>query len=69
MSRLVARRQSFGEPADAAAAWVHGVDQENAAVVEPSRNRADLIVQLITRLGDQLRPTSTISNTALGVSR
>ena len=48
--RLVARRQSFGEPVEAAAAWVRGVDQANAAIVEASRDRADLLVQLTTRI-------------------
>lgn len=50
VDRLVARRQSFGESIDQAAAWVHGVDQANAAVVESSRARADLVVQLTTHL-------------------
>ena len=58
VDRLVARRQSFGDPVEAAAAWVHGVDEANAAVVEPSRDRADLIVQLTTRLGDTAPGTS-----------
>lgn len=51
VNRLVARRQSFGESADRAQAWVEGVDEANAVVVEPSRARADLLVQLTTRLG------------------
>ena len=48
--RLVGRRASFGETADQAAAWVHGVDQANAGHVEPSRARADLLIHLTTRL-------------------
>jgi pantothenate kinase len=55
VNRLVARRQSFGEAVEEAAAWVHGVDEANAAVVATSRDRADLIVQLTTRFGDQPR--------------
>ncbi len=43
-ARLVSRRQSHGESIDAASAWVHSVDEVNAAVVEPTRNSADLIV-------------------------
>ncbi len=50
VDRLVARRQSFGESADQAEAWVHGVDQANAAIVDSSRGRADLVVHLTTRL-------------------
>lgn len=46
VDRLVARHQSYGESVETATAWVHGVDEANAAVVESSRNRADLIVQL-----------------------
>ena len=44
--RLIGRRRSFGDtPADAQA-WVHGVDQANAAVVDASRPHATLIVHL-----------------------
>lgn len=43
-ARLIGRRRSRGESMDAATAWVCSVDQVNAAVVEPTRNRADLIV-------------------------
>lgn len=42
--RLVVRRRSFGEPVDAAMAWVRGVDEVNAAQVERSRGNADLRV-------------------------
>lgn len=51
VDRLVGRRQSFGEPTAAAMAWVEGVDQTNAEVVEPSRSRADLIVHFKTQMG------------------
>ena len=49
--RLLARRRSFGEPIAQAESWVREVDEANAAVVEPSRRRADLVVRLTTRLG------------------
>ena len=44
--RLVARRESYGHPSDAAAAWVDDVDEPNARVVEPARERADLVVRV-----------------------
>ncbi|MFD6816969.1 nucleoside/nucleotide kinase family protein [Microbacterium sp. NPDC060132] len=44
--RLVARRRSHGHPLDEATAWVRDVDEANAAVVEGSRARADLVVRL-----------------------
>lgn len=50
VDRLVARRRSFGESVEAAAAWVHEVDQANALVVGDSRSRADLVVRLTTNL-------------------
>ena len=43
-ARLVGRRRSHGESIDAANAWVHGVDEVNAAVVESTRNSAHLVV-------------------------
>ncbi len=46
--RLVLRRQSFGELVSDAEAWVAAVDERNAALVEPTRSQADLIVHLIT---------------------
>lgn len=42
--RLLARRLSFGHEAAAADAWVTGVDEPNAAVVEATRDSADLIL-------------------------
>jgi len=44
--RLLTRRASFGHPADAAAAWVDGVDLPNALLVEAGRERADLIIRV-----------------------
>ena len=49
--RLLARRQSYGEPADRAAAWVDGVDAANAAVVLPTRERADVVVPFAGEAG------------------
>jgi pantothenate kinase len=46
--RLVLRRQSYGELVSDAEAWVAAVDERNAALVEPTRSQADLIVHLIT---------------------
>ncbi|OYN96807.1 mannitol-1-phosphate/altronate dehydrogenase [Propionibacteriaceae bacterium ES.041] len=44
--RLLGRRRSFGYATEQAASWVRDVDAVNAEVVEQSRERADLIVQL-----------------------
>ncbi|MRX43069.1 nucleoside/nucleotide kinase family protein [Agromyces kandeliae] len=44
--RLLARRRSFGHPADEAAAWVRDVDERNAELVQRARERADLIVRV-----------------------
>ena len=57
VQRLVARRQSFGEPAGRALSWVRGVDETNAGVVSPSRHRADLHIRLTTRLEPPPDPT------------
>ncbi len=48
--RLVRRRRSFGHPAEEAEAWVRDVDEANAAVVDRTRERADLVVHLTTTL-------------------
>ncbi len=45
-SRLIARRQGHGHARDAAAAWVHGVDEANAQLVRSSRGRADRVLRL-----------------------
>ena len=59
IERLVNRRRSFGDTADHAEAWVHDVDQANAGVVEASREHADLLVHLTTRLpGPGARPAA-----------
>ena len=42
--RLVARHVAFGKSPAAAAAWVEAVDLPNAALIEPTRERADVVV-------------------------
>lgn len=42
--RLTARHMAFGKPPERAAAWVAAVDEPNATLVEPTRERADLVV-------------------------
>lgn len=44
--RLVARHVAFGKTPAEAAAWVAAVDGPNAALVEASRDRADLVVRV-----------------------
>jgi pantothenate kinase len=44
--RLVARHVAFGKAAAEAAVWVEEVDGPNARLVERSRNRAELLVDL-----------------------
>ena len=44
LARLTARHVEFGKPPAAAAAWVASVDEPNAALVEATRERADLVV-------------------------
>ena len=43
-ARLVARHVEFGKTPAAAAAWVAAVDDPNAALIERTRPRADLLV-------------------------
>lgn len=45
--RLVKRRQSFGDSIEEARSWVLAVDEVNAAIVEKSRVRADLVVRVL----------------------
>jgi pantothenate kinase len=45
VARLIARNLAHGRSPAAAAAWVAGVDQPNAARVETGRERADLVVR------------------------
>ena len=44
MAQLVARHVQFGKDPEHARAWVQAVDEGNAALVESTRSRADLIV-------------------------
>ncbi|PNH79940.1 nucleoside/nucleotide kinase family protein [Arthrobacter sp. AFG20] len=44
--RLVRRHQAFGKPPSEATAWALGSDQRNADIVEATRERADLIINL-----------------------
>ncbi|MBB5375834.1 pantothenate kinase [Deinococcus metalli] len=46
VDRLIRRHETFGRAHDDAVAWVGAVDQRNAALIEGTRNRADVIVQL-----------------------
>lgn len=43
-ARLLARHVDFGKPPEQAAAWIAAVDDPNAALVEATRHRADLVV-------------------------
>jgi pantothenate kinase len=44
--RLVRRHEAFGKPREEAQAWARGGDQRNAGLVESTRERADLIIDL-----------------------
>jgi pantothenate kinase len=44
--RLVRRHEEFGKPAEAARAWVAGVDEPNARLIAATRDTADLVVTL-----------------------
>jgi pantothenate kinase len=44
LARLTARHVAFGKEPAAAVAWVAAVDESNAALVEATRERADLVV-------------------------
>ena len=44
LARLTARHVEFGKEPSAATAWVAAVDEPNAALVEATRDRADLVV-------------------------
>lgn len=44
LARLVARHAATGKSPDAAREWAYGSDQRNAAVVEATRDRADVLV-------------------------
>jgi uridine kinase len=44
MDRLLTRHVTFGKEPDVARAWVAAVDKPNAALIESTRERADLVV-------------------------
>jgi len=44
MRRLVDRHQRHGRSHEAALAWAHDVDGANALLIEPTRARADLVI-------------------------
>ncbi len=44
LRRLTDRHVAFGKPPDVATAWVAAVDEPNAALVDATRARADLVV-------------------------
>lgn len=46
LERLVRRHETFGRSHDDAVAWVGAVDQQNAALIEGTRLRADRVIQL-----------------------
>ena len=54
LQRLLARHVAFGKPPDAACAWVAAVDEPNAALIEATRARADLVVPsaVLETIGD-----------------
>ncbi len=51
MAQLTARHVAFGKDPEQAAAWVAAVDERNAALVESTRPRADLIVSAAVLAG------------------
>ncbi|WP_293912931.1 nucleoside/nucleotide kinase family protein [Deinococcus sp.] len=46
LERLIRRHEAHGRSPAEAAAWVRGVDQRNAVLIEASRTRASMTVQL-----------------------
>lgn len=44
--RLIARHERFGKPPRAAREWALGPDEDNARLVAPTRDRADVVVRL-----------------------
>lgn len=45
--RLIDRHVAFGRSPEAARAWALGTDEHNAELVEATRHRADLVVELV----------------------
>ncbi|GHH94172.1 nucleoside/nucleotide kinase family protein [Streptomyces capillispiralis] len=44
LRRLIARHEEFGKSHEEAVAWVLRTDQRNAELIDPTRDRADLVV-------------------------
>ncbi|MDT7579992.1 MAG: hypothetical protein QOK35_1256 [Pseudonocardiales bacterium] len=55
LERLLARHVLFGKPLDAARAWVAAVDEPNAALIDATKVRADLVVPsaVLERIGSE----------------
>jgi pantothenate kinase len=51
---LIQRHQQYGKTPDHARAWALGPDQRNAELVAGTRDRSDLIVQVVLESGDSL---------------
>jgi pantothenate kinase len=51
---LIARHRAFGKSAEDARSWVLESDELNAALIETTRSRADLIVRLEGELGEEM---------------
>ncbi|BCJ48548.1 nucleoside/nucleotide kinase family protein [Actinoplanes sp. NBRC 14428] len=54
LARLISRHRRFGKDEQAAVAWATGTDGRNAAIIEATRDRADLLVPpaLIRSIGN-----------------
>jgi pantothenate kinase len=46
LDRLVARHEAFGKSPEAARAWSHGPDENNARLVAATAERADVVVRI-----------------------
>ncbi|WP_456845892.1 nucleoside/nucleotide kinase family protein [Cellulomonas sp. P5_C6] len=46
LDRLVARHEAFGKSPEAARAWSHGPDENNARLVAATADRADVVVRI-----------------------
>jgi pantothenate kinase len=46
LDRLTKRHQSYGKNYDEAFAWANGTDQQNAELVEITRDNADVIIAI-----------------------
>lgn len=55
LARLTARHEAYGRPPEVAAARARGTDQRNAELIATTRDRADLIVDLVPGQADLTR--------------